>query len=101
MRHPLPRVLAPVPDALTALLYLSAWIAPGELEPEHVKQLMGEAYHASLFEPYTLELVHRAQALKPWSQGLARSRPFGTAIASDSAPQRPSSTRAPGNPSAI
>ena len=40
MRPSLPRVLAPVPDALTALLYLAAWIAPGELGPEHVKQLM-------------------------------------------------------------
>ena len=40
MRHPLPRVLAPIPDALTALLYLAAWIAPDELGPEHVKQLM-------------------------------------------------------------
>jgi amidase len=32
---------------------------------EHVKQLMGEAYDASQFEPYTLELVRRAQVLKP------------------------------------
>jgi len=40
MRHPLPRLFAPIPDALTALLYLSAWIAPQNLGPERVKQLM-------------------------------------------------------------
>jgi hypothetical protein len=33
MRHPLPRVLASIPDALTAIVYLVAWVKPEVLGP--------------------------------------------------------------------
>src|SRR5262249_18305148 len=40
VRPTLPRLFAAVPDAITAALYLTAWIAPGSLGPEAVRNLM-------------------------------------------------------------
>ena len=68
MRHPLPRLFASIPDALTALLYLITWIAPGELGPERVKQLM----FAMLIE--FLVLHSSAAFLDGSSGGSARAR---------------------------
>lgn len=40
MRGFLPRLFAAMPDAITAGVFLSAWIAPGVVGPERIKNLM-------------------------------------------------------------
>jgi len=40
MRVTLPRLLAATPDAITAAIYFTAWIAPSVLGPQYVKNLM-------------------------------------------------------------
>lgn len=68
MRRPLPRLFASIPDALTSVLYLVAWIVPRQLGPEHVKQLM----FAMLIEFMVLHSSAAFDGSRPppgWSQG--------------------------------
>jgi len=79
MRHPLPRLLASIPDALTCVLYLVAWCVPAQLGPEHVKQLM----FAMLIE---FMVLHSSAAFDVfgtpagWSQGRYLSLLIGLTV---------------------